>query len=307
MELRQLLYFERVAELGSFTRAAQSLHLVQPALSQQVAALEREVGLPLFHRQARGVRLTEAGERLLPYARRVLGEVGRAQQALGQLAELRTGRVALGLTPSATLSLLPEILERYRALYPAVEVQIVEEMTDTLVEQVVDGRLDLALVSFPIEDTHLQTRPLFDEQLALVVPPNHRLASAETVNLAELADAPWILPYRRHGARALVEAACQQAGFSLQVAIELSGLGPIKALVQRGVGISILPPAIVDNEVRLGLLRTVRVRHPTLVRTVGLARRRGEHPTPAAAAMEAVIAEIASDAREESAWIPASA
>src|SRR5919206_4359130 len=178
MELRQLLYFERVAELGSFTRAAQSLHLVQPALSQQVAALEREVGLPLFHRQARGVRLTEAGERLLPYARRVLGEVGRAQQALGQMRELRTGRVVFGLTPSATLSLLPEILERFRALYPAVEVQVVEEMTDALVEQLLDGRLDLAIVSFPVEDPRAETRPLFEEQLALVVPPNHRLAQS---------------------------------------------------------------------------------------------------------------------------------
>src|SRR5512145_1575812 len=106
MELRQLISFERVADLGSFTRAARSLHLVQPALSQQIAALERELGVPLFHRGARGVRLTEAGERLLPYVRRILGELERAQQALGALRELRTGRVAFGLPPSATLSLL---------------------------------------------------------------------------------------------------------------------------------------------------------------------------------------------------------
>ena len=292
MELRQLSYFERVAEQGSFTRAAQSLHLVQPALSQQVAALEREMGLPLFHRGARGVRLTEAGERLLPYARRVLGEIERAQQAVGELRELRTGKVALGLTPSATLSLLPEILEKYRGRYPAVEVQIVEEMTDELVEQLLDGRLDLALVSFPIEDKRLETQPLFKERLALVVPPSHRLASLEQVNLAELAGEPWILPYRRHGMRALVEGACQQAGFGLQVSIELSGLGPIKQLVQRGVGISILPPAIVENEVKLGLLATVDIAHPHLVRTMGLARRQGEHPTPAAAALAATIVGI---------------
>jgi DNA-binding transcriptional LysR family regulator len=292
VELRQLSYFERVAEQGSFTRAAQSLHLVQPALSQQVAALEREMGLPLFHRGARGVRLTEAGERLLPYARRVLGEIERAQQAVGELRELRTGKVALGLTPSATLSLLPEILEKYRGRYPAVEVQIVEEMTDELVEQLLDGRLDLALVSFPIEDKRLETQPLFKERLALVVPPSHRLASLEQVNLAELAGEPWILPYRRHGMRALVEGACQQAGFGLQVSIELSGLGPIKQLVQRGVGISILPPAIVENEVKLGLLATVDIAHPHLVRTMGLARRQGEHPTPAAAALAATIVGI---------------
>lgn len=289
VDIRQLLYFERVAELGSFTRAAQALHLVQPALSQQVAALEREVGLPLFHREPRGVRLTEAGERLLPYARRVLGELERAQQALGALRELRTGRVALGLPPSATLSLLPEILETFRARYPALEVQIVEEMTDVLVEQLLDGRLDLALVSFPIDDQRLATRPLFQERLVLVVPPDHRLAQAERVDLAELAAEPWILPYRRHGTRALVEAACQQSGFSLRVTVELSGLGPIKQLVQRGLGISILPPAVVENELKLGLLRIVQIDRPPLVRTAGLARRRGEHPTPAAAAMEATI------------------
>jgi DNA-binding transcriptional LysR family regulator len=289
VELRQLVYFARVAELGNFTRAAQTLHLVQPALSQQVAALERELGLPLFHRGARGVRLTEAGERLLPYVRRVLGELERAQQAVGELRELRTGRVALGLTPSATLSLLPAILETYRARHPAVEVQIVEEMTDALVEQLLDGRLDLALVSFPVEDPRLEMQPLVSERLALVVPPDHRLAAAETVDLAELAGEPWILPYRRHGTRALVEAACQQAGFSLRVAVELSGLGPIKQLVQRGVGLSILPPAIVENESKLGLLRTVQIAHPPLVRTLGLARRRGEHPTPAAAAMVRII------------------
>lgn len=289
VDIRQLLYFQRVAELGSFTRAAQALHLVQPALSQQVAALEREVGLPLFHREPRGVRLTEAGERLLPYARRVLGELERAQQALGALRELRTGRVALGLPPSATLSLLPEILETFRARYPALEVQIVEEMTDVLVEQLLDGRLDLALVSFPIDDQRLATRPLFQERLVLVVPPDHRLARAERVDLAELAAEPWILPYRRHGTRALVEAACQQSGFSLRVTVELSGLGPIKQLVQRGLGISILPPAVVENELKLGLLRIVQIDRPPLVRTAGLARRRGEHPTPAAAAMEATI------------------
>lgn len=294
--MRQLLYFERVAELGSFTRAAQALHLVQPALSQQVAALEREVGLPLFHREARGVRLTEAGERLLPYARRVLSELERAQQALGALRELRTGRVALGLPPSATLSLLPAILEAFRRRYPALEVQIVEEMTDVLVEQLLDGRLDLAVVSFPIDDHRLVTRPLFRERLVLVVPPNHRLAQAERVDLAELATEPWILPYRRHGTRALVEAACQQSGFSLCVAVELSGLGPIKQLVQRGVGISILPPAVVENELKLGLLKIVEIDRPPLVRTAGLARRRGEHPTPAAAAMEATIQAVVDQA-----------
>ena len=293
MELRQLLCFERVADLGSMSRAAEALHLVQPAVSQQIALLEREIGLRLFHRGPRGVWPTEAGEALLPYARRILAEVERAGQVLGGLRELRGGRVAVGLTPSAVLSLLPELLEGYRRQHPLVEIQVVEDMTDALVEQLRDGRLDLALLSLPTEDERLEIRPLFEERLMLVVGPNHRLARAEAVDLADLADEPWILPYRRHGVRALLEGACADAGFQLRVAVELSGLGPIKQLVQRGLGLSVLPPAVVDNEVRLGQLHAIPIARPALIRSIGLARRRQEHPTPAAAAMEAAIVALA--------------
>jgi DNA-binding transcriptional LysR family regulator len=194
VDLRQLTCFERVAELGSMSRAAEALHLVQPAISQQIATLEREVGLRLFHRGPRGVRLTEAGEALLPYARRVLTEVERAGQVLGGLRELRGGRVALGITPSAVIWLLPELLERYRGQHPMVQVQVQEDMTDQLVEYLGDGRLDLAVVSLPVEDEGLVVRPILEERLALIVGPEHRLAGTESVNLADLADEPWILP-----------------------------------------------------------------------------------------------------------------
>ena len=293
VDLRQLTCFERVADLGSMSRAAEALHLVQPAISQQIATLEREVGLRLFHRGPRGVRLTEAGEALLPYARRVLAEVERAGQVLGGLRELRGGRVALGITPSAVIWLLPSVLEQYRTQHPLVQVQVLEDMTDQLIEYLGDGRLDLAVVSLPIDDDALIVRPILEERLALIVGPDHWLAGTASVNLADLADEPWILPYRRHGVRALVEAACAQAGFQLRVAIELSGLGPIKLLVQRGLGMSVLPPNVVANEVRLGQLHAVTIDQPALVRTVGLARRRNEHPTPAAGAMEASIVKVA--------------
>jgi DNA-binding transcriptional LysR family regulator len=300
MELRQLLCFERVADLGSITRAAEALHIVQPAVSQQIALLEREVGVRLFRRVPRGVQLTEAGETLLPYARRVLAEVERAGQVLGGLRELRGGRVALGLTPSAVLWLLPELLERYRTQHPLVQIQVVEDMTDSLVEHLHDGRLDLALLSLPTVDERLEVRPLFQEQLAVVVGPEHRLASVDDVDLADLANEPWILPYRRHGVRTLIEQACAEAGFRLHVAVELSGLGPIKQLVQRGLGLSVLPPSVVVNEVQLGQLHAIHRTRPALVRTIGLARRRHENLTPAASAMEAAIDALATPRGETS-------
>jgi DNA-binding transcriptional LysR family regulator len=237
--------------------------------------------------------LTEAGETLLPYARRVLAEVERAGQVLGGLRELRGGRVALGLTPSAVLWLLPELLERYRTQHPLVQIQVVEDMTDSLVGHLHDGRLDLALLSLPTEDERLEVRPLFQERLAVVVGSEHRLASVDEVDLADLAEEPWILPYRRHGVRTLIEQACADAGFRLHVAVELSGLGPIKQLVQRGLGLSVLPPSVVVNEVQLGQLHAIHKTHPALVRTIGLARRRHENLTPAASAMEAAIDALA--------------
>ncbi len=224
----------------------------------------------------------------------MLTEVERAGQVLGGLRELRGGRVALGVTPSAVIWLLPDLLERYRGQHPLVQIQVFEDMTDRLVELLRDGRLDLSLVSLPVDDDMLVTRPLLEERLVLVVGAAHRLAGVEEVDLATLADEPWIVPYRHHGVRALVEAACAEAGFRLHVAVELSGLGPIKQLVQRGLGVSVLPPEVVANEVSLGLLHAVQIARPALRRTVGLARRRNEHPTPAAGAMEAAIVEVAS-------------
>lgn len=293
MEFRQLLCFERVADLGSMTRAAEALHLAQPAVSQHIATLEREVGMQLFQRGSRGVKLTAAGEALLPHARRALAEVDRASQVLGDLRNVRAGRVSIGLTPSAVLWLLPTLLERFRQQYPHVEIRVVEDMTDALVDALHGGQLDLATVSMPLDDDRLEVRPLYEERLALIVGPDHELAAAHEVDLATLADSPWILPYRRHGVRALLESACGQAGFELHPVVEMSGLGPIKQLVQRGLGISVVPPAIVENEVRLGQLRLIPITRPVLMRAVGVARRRGESPTPAAKAMESVVRAVA--------------
>src|SRR3712207_2588382 len=121
-------------------------------------------------------------EALLPYARRVLAEVERAGQVLGGLRELRGGRVAVGLTPSAVVWLLPELLAHYRRQHPLVQIQVIEDMTDRLVEFLHDGRLDLALVSLPVEDDALTVRALFEERLAVVVGPDHRLAGAAEVD-----------------------------------------------------------------------------------------------------------------------------
>ncbi|HUE75898.1 MAG TPA: LysR substrate-binding domain-containing protein [Chloroflexota bacterium] len=295
MELYQMRYVLAVADHGNFTRAAAALHVVQPALSQGIRRLEKELGLQLFDRIPRGIRPTAAGDAFIHHIRRALADVERAERAVAELRDLKTGRVALGLTPSATIAVLPRLLEMYRSEFPGIQVEVVEEMTDALVDLLAAGRVDLALVSLPIDAAEIVAEPLYDERLALTIGRDHRLVGAKCVTLADLAEEMWILPYRRHGVRRLIEEACEAAGFVPRIAVELTGLGPIKELVKRGLGISVLPPAVVAPEASLGLLAMVPISSPALIRTVGVARRSGDHLTRAAARMLDMVRAIAED------------
>jgi DNA-binding transcriptional LysR family regulator len=297
VELYQMRYVLAVADHGSFTRAAAALHVVQPALSQGIRRLENELGLQLFDRIPRGIRPTVAGEAFIHHIRRALADVERAERAVAELRDLKAGRVTLGLTPSATIAILPRLLETYRSEYPGIQVEVIEEMTDALVDLLAAGRVDLALVSLPIDATEITAEPLYDERLALTIGRDHRLVGAESVALADLVEEMWILPYRRHGVRRLIEEACAAAGFTPRIAVELTGLGPIKELVQRGLGISVLPPAVVAPEASLGLLAVVPISSPTIIRTVGVARRSEDQLTRAAAKMLAMVRAIAVDMR----------
>lgn len=214
MEIRQLAHFAAVAEELSFARAAQRLHIVQPAVSQQVRRLERELGMQLFDRTSRRVRLTAAGERLLPEARSVLSAAGRTRQVAAEIAAGNAGILRLG-TSQGLGERLDEILSELARRAPGVEVRLVAATAGERLEQVRSGRLDAAFVRNAGAVAGVEFLPMWDEPLAVALPAGHPLAAESAVTLPQLRDLPLRIVPRQDNAgfRDLIERACIDAGF----------------------------------------------------------------------------------------------
>jgi DNA-binding transcriptional LysR family regulator len=246
MELRQLRYFLEIARTGGFTRAAERLSIAQPALSQQIAALERQVGTRLFERTNRMVRLTDAGRALVPRAERVIDEVRAAQLELAGFAGGLRGRVAIGTYQSFAERRLPKLLGRYHQLHPGIEIALQEGMADELLAKLREGGLDLFVGELQPPQAHsdLATEPLFDDELAIAVSPNHRLASHSSVRIDELRDEPFVVFRPGSSVNERLQAAARAAGFRPRVSFESIDTTTIRGLVAEGLGIALFPRAL---------------------------------------------------------------
>ncbi|TDB72995.1 LysR family transcriptional regulator, partial [Actinomadura sp. KC216] len=242
MELRQLEYFVAVAEEAGFTRAATRLHVAQPGVSAQIRQLERELGQPLFDRSGRTVRLTEVGEAVLPYARAALAAVEGARLSVDELAGLLRGRVTIGTIGWIPSIDLPGMLAGFRRDHPNVEITVVEEKTDTLTGGLRDGRIDLAFLSMGSEPPEgITTQVVIEQELYAVVGRGHPLARRAMMPLRALADEDLICPPKGTGLRAVLDAACADAGLSPRIAFE-AGEPPVLAqLAAHGMGVAVLP------------------------------------------------------------------
>lgn len=246
MELRQLRYFIAVAEEGHFTRAAERLLIAQPAISQQVRRLEAELGEPLFDRDRRNVRLTMAGQALLPEARATLAAAGRAKAAVSSLSGLLTGRLTVGAFEGAPERLLARALGRFRRDHPAVEVRVREDYAGELLAAVRRGELDAAITGLPDDrrpPPGLRIDKIAREPLVAAVSPGHRLAGQPAIPLARLAGEPMVALTPESTQRAHVERACRAAGFAPEIAAETRHLGLLWDLVSEGFGIAVVPCA----------------------------------------------------------------
>jgi LysR family transcriptional activator of glutamate synthase operon len=251
MELRQLRYFAAVARHRHFTRAAEELGLAQPALSQQVRALERELGVLLIDRSGRRVRLTDAGERLLVWAERILADAAGAEAEMAEFAGLSTGRVTIGSTPVQTLGRvdLPGLLAAFHAQYPGIEIALREETTPTLIAELEVGRIDLALGAL-MGDTvprGIIAEPLFAENLIAIVAPHHRLAHRSLVRPEALAQERFVLAQPGSPIRQMVEDAAAAAGASIRVAFETSEQTLVRAIVSRGLAVAVVPRSLAEE------------------------------------------------------------
>jgi LysR family nitrogen assimilation transcriptional regulator len=283
MELRSLHFFVRIAELGSITRASAHLQIAQPALTRHVQRLEEELDAPLFTRANRGVRLTEAGHKLLESAQRILRDVERAGDEIRAHKAHPSGKIVLGVTPTLCPVVVPELFGRMRRHYPMIELKVVHAGTVRLEEFVIDGRVDIGLLAeIPRSRLILPTR-IAEEEMVLVTRPGTR--APQIVSLDELRRTPLILG---DGLRAAMETLLAIYDVELQVDTELNDHETIRLMVQQGVGASILPHSSIHRECVRGLVEAHRITKDGIFRTLAL----GVAANRTASSAREVVAEI---------------
>lgn len=287
MDLKQLEYFQHVAELGSFTRAATYLSVVQPALSRQIRALETEVGQNLFERNGRGVILTEAGKRLLEHARGILTQVDRARQDLADHRAADAGHLVIGLPPSLGRSITVPLVAAFRAHFPKASIATVEGLSTYILEWLAVGRVDCGILYNAAPAPQLDLVPLCEEPLYLMsaraagsVRANGAARKATAVPLPDLAQFPLIIPSRPHAMRMAVEHALASVGGKIQVALEIESISAIIELVGQGYGHAVLPMTAVHSSTWSGSLVARPVTHPRLSSSLWIATA-SQRPRPA--------------------------
>jgi len=267
MDLKQLEYFVRVAELGSFTRAAVALDVAQPALSRQVRQLEVELRQNLLIRNGRGAAPTEAGKLLLEHGRGILHQVERAREELGRVRGALAGRVAIGLPPSVAKVMAVPLIREFRQRMPDATPSISEGLSVGMHESLATGRLDIALLynagpAPDIELTPLLEEPLFLVQRRLGKPP--LAAKARPAPLREVATLPLVIPSRPNAIRMLVETEMANLGFRPEVALEIDGVAAILDLVEDGAGSAVLSRNAVATSARPQAFTLRPISAPTL-------------------------------------------
>ncbi|MFJ9899577.1 LysR family transcriptional regulator [Streptomyces sp. NPDC091280] len=292
MQFQQLQYFVAVAETRHFTRAADLVHVAQPSLSQQIKALERELGADLFLRARNNITLTDAGEALLPLARRILADADTARHEVLELVQLRSGRVRLGATPSLCTGLLPDVLRAFHDRYPGIRLLIEEGGSHDLVRELARGALDLALVVLPLPTPSpaLTTVELLREDLVVVSTPEAPVPGrGRTVRIADLEGERLVMFRHGYDLRELTVAACRAEGFEPDFAVEGGEMDAVLGFVRAGLGVAVVPRMVATKSGRG--LRVTPLARPGLHRTIALAHRSDVAPPRAARELQRMLLE----------------
>jgi len=281
MEIRQLRAFIAIAELGTFTAAALRVHVTQAAISMQIRQLENELGARLFVRAPRRVMLTEAGEQLLHRARQILRDHDAALDEIAELAGAERGRLRIGSASAmVTTDILPKLLKEVRKQHGAAEISVVSGTSETLVQQILAGEVDLAFVSLPVEARGITSERLSEDQLVAIASPRHRLAKQRTISAYTLAGEKLILGERGGNTRRLIDQFFAHAGVALQVSMELSRQAAIRRMVEEDMGVGIVPLQSVADEVERGRLVRWWIEGAQINWELGIARLTGGYESP---------------------------
>ncbi len=269
MELHALQVFYTVATEKSFSRAAEKLLRTQPAVSLALQRLEQELGEKLIDRSGKELILTDAGRKVLEYARRFQSLQQELDNSLAELRDNSAGRLVIGANESATLYLLQHI-ERYRELYPKVKVTVRRSLSSHIPNELLDGNLELGVVSYDPGDERLKAKVIYSDSLVFVVSPKHRLAQRKTVSIEELGTETFIAhnvvsPYRE-----IVVRTFRERKVPLVIDVEMPTIETIRKLVQNNLGVAFLPRMCVEQEIQQKLLSEVRVKEMHLERKIRL-------------------------------------
>lgn len=281
MEIRQLRAFVAIADSGTFTAAAQQVHVTQAAISMQIRQLETELGAKLFVRAPRRVVLTEAGEQLLQRARHILRDHDAAVDEVAELAGTQRGRLRIGSASAVvTTDVLPKLLQEIRRQHTGANISLVSGTSDALVHQLLNGELDLAFVSLPVEARGIHTERLSQDQLVAIASPRHRLAKQRTVSAYTLAGEKLILGERGGNTRRLIDQFFAQAGVSPHVSMELSRQAAIRRMVEEDMGVGVVPLQSVSEAVAKGRLVRWWIEGAQINWELGVAKHIGGYESP---------------------------
>ncbi len=296
LDVRRLRVLREVAARGSFSGAADALHFTQSAVSQQIAALERETAVTLVERNARGVRLTEAGEVLVRHTDVILARLADAETELKALEGLTAGRLRLAAFPSAGSSIAPEAIGRFRARHPSVDLSMIPAEPDEGQEKLRAGEVDIALL---IEtpwgecdvDTTLERVTLMDDRMFACLPRDHPLAGKAKLRLEDLREESWLLGTTNSCPDASIFLrACERAGFEPKIAFNSDDYSAMQGFVAAGIGVSLIPELALSSIREDVVIRSLTPRAPT--RRIVAATLAGGYRSAAAAAMLEVLTEV---------------
>ncbi len=286
MELLQLQYFVRVARLQHMTEAAESLYVTQSSLSKTIQRLEQSIGVPLFDRIGKKLKLNAYGEAFLPRAEKALLELEQGRQQLLDMSQSRQASIRLAVTNASTL---PQILHTFRAQYPHIQFHVQMCATDEMESLLQKGEVDFGLTSLPIHDERLSYEIVFDDPILIAIPTSHKLAQAhmDSIALTELAHEQLVGVKKGYHTRDLVDQACREAGFVPQYIFEGNEPARLGAFIEAGIGIGFIPATGAPANDRICLIAS----QPPLSRQIALVWRQEQYISTAAQEFRRVVHE----------------
>jgi LysR family transcriptional regulator, transcription activator of glutamate synthase operon len=270
MELRQLKYFVEVAKHEHISFAAEALHIAQSAVSRQIGNLEAELGVQLFHREGRNIKLTHIGRLFAEQAIVALNAIANAKQLIDEYVDPERGMIRIGFPSSLASNTLPKIIKSFKNEHPDVNFHLRQGGYDFLIEGIKNREIDLAFIGpVPGFDSQVQSDILFTESFVALLPMTHPLAEQKILSLAKLKEERFVLFPEGFILRKMVEEACLEAGFQPFIPCEGDDLDAIKGLVSAGIGITLLPELILQDNLPNGTV-TLKIDKPEVTRTVGI-------------------------------------